>query len=127
MRKTLSPYKFKRLAAESLRNSLRLHGDAILLYLHHSYPSAFQLSVLSLEELAKAKSVAHYYYSEITNGGLSKNEKFEQDWLFLLFSHTWKQSSFVARDMFDYSPKLVRFIHAKELELKKAKSHIRRT
>ena len=118
MRKTLSPYKFKRIAAEALRNSLRLHFDAMLLFQHHSYPTAFQLSVLALEELAKAKEVSHYYYSAITNEG-RPNEAFEQEWLFMLFSHTWKQHAYVARDMYDFSPKLVRFIQSKELELKK--------
>lgn len=56
---TLTPYKLKRITTETLRNALRLHADALLLYSYNSYPSAFQLSILSLEELAKAKSVAH--------------------------------------------------------------------
>ena len=121
MRKTLSPYKFKRIAAEALRNSLRLHMDAMLLFHHNSYPSAFQLSVLALEELAKAKEVSHYFYSAITNEGLA-DEAFEQEWLFMLFSHTWKQYAFVARDTYDFSPKLVRFIQSKQLELKKQRA-----
>ena len=118
VRRTLSPYKFKRLAEEALRNSLRLHGDALLLHMHGSYPSAFQLSVLALEELSKAKAVSHYYYSAITNEGLPDAE-FEQEFLLWLYSHTEKQYAFVAREMFDYSPKLVRLIKAKKLELKK--------
>ena len=63
----LSKYKFKKIAEESLRNALRLHEDSILLYKNSSYPSSFQLSVLSLEEFAKAKWVDYYYYSTITN------------------------------------------------------------
>jgi AbiV family abortive infection protein len=118
MRTTLSKYKFKRLASESLHNALRLHADAILLYKSQSYPSSFQLSVLALEELAKAKWVSHYYYSSITNEGFPP-EVFEQGWLSLLYSHSEKQFSFVARDIFHYSPKLVRFIQTKQLDLKK--------
>lgn len=53
--KKLSKYKFKKLAEESLRNALRLHYDAMLLFSHASYPSAYHLSVLSLEELSKAE------------------------------------------------------------------------
>ncbi|MDI1361914.1 AbiV family abortive infection protein [Methylotenera sp.] len=121
MRTTLSRYKFQRLARESLRNSLRLHSDAILLYENSSYPSAFQLAVLALEELAKAKWVSHYYYSSITNEGFPEAD-FEQHWLMLLYSHTEKQYAFIARDVFDYSPKLVKFIKAKKLELKKQQS-----
>lgn len=121
MRTTLSKYKFKRLAKESLRNSLRLHSDAILLYTNQSYPSAFQLAVLALEELAKSKWVSHYYYSSITNEGFDDAE-FEQKWLTLLYSHTEKQFAFVGRDIFEYSPKLVRFIKLKQLEQKKQQS-----
>lgn len=121
MRTTLSRYKFKRIAKESLRNSLRLHGDAILLYTNQSYPSAFQLAVLALEELAKSKWVSHYYYSSITNEGFADAD-FEQKWLALLYSHTEKQFAFVGRDLFEYSPKLVRFIQSNQLEQKKQQS-----
>jgi len=121
MRKTLSPYKFKRIAKEALRNSLRLHNDAILLYTNLSYASAFHLSVLALEELAKAKWVSHYYYSSITNEGFPE-EELEQGWLTLLYSHTEKQYAFVGRDIYDYSPKLVRLIQSKKLEQKKQQS-----
>lgn len=117
-RSTLSTYKWKRLAEEALRNSLRLHMDSMLLHEYESYPSAFQLSVLALEELSKAKMVSHYYYASITNDGFPDSQ-FEQDWLKLLYSHADKQWAFVARDMFDYSPKFVRFIQAKALDLKK--------
>lgn len=118
MRSTLSPYKFKRLAKESLRNSLRLHMDSMLLHINGSYPSAFQLAVLTLEELSKAKWVSQYYYSSITNEGFPDAE-FEQVWLSLLYSHMQKQYAFVARDIFDYSPKFVHFIQTKALDLKK--------
>lgn len=116
--KRLSVYKFKRLAAESLRNALRLHADSILLFRSGSYPSAFQLAVLALEEFSKAKWIEHYYWSSVTNGGFPDFE-FEQQWLSLLYSHPKKQNHFVARDLFDYSPKLVRFIERRKLEERK--------
>ncbi len=121
MRTTLSQYKFKHIAKESLRNSLRLHSDAILLYLNKSYPSAFQLAVLALEELAKSKWTSHYYYSSITSKGFADAE-FEQKWLALLYSHTEKQFAFVGRELFDYSTKLVKFIQSNQLEQKKQQS-----
>lgn len=55
MKEGLSKYKFRKIAEESLKNALRLHTDSTLLFYHGSFPSAFQLSVLALEELAKAK------------------------------------------------------------------------
>jgi AbiV family abortive infection protein len=89
MRTGLSPYKYKRLAEESLRNALRLHCDSILLFISGSFPSAFQLSVLALEELAKAKWVDHVFYSSVTNEGLPDAQS-EQEWLSLLYSHPKK-------------------------------------
>ena len=123
----LSEYKFKKIAAESLRNALRLHEDSILLFKHGSYPSAFQLSVLSLEEFAKAKWVVHYYYATITNegfprkgeAGYSEYVKFEQEWLKLLYLHPEKQFSFISREPFDYSPSFISKIQERKLELQK--------
>lgn len=40
----------------------------------------------------------------------------------MLYSHTQKQYAFVATDIFEYSPKLVRFIKAKELDLAKQRA-----
>lgn len=123
----LSEYKFKKIAAESLRNALRLHEDSIVLFKHGSYPSAFQLSVLSLEEFAKAKWVDHYYYATITNGGFPKKGepgydeyvKFEQDWLKLLYLHPEKQLALISRETLDYSPNFVSKVQERKLELQK--------
>lgn len=118
MKEGLSKYKFRKIAEESLKNALRLHTDSTLLFYHGSFPSAFQLSVLALEELAKAKWVDHYYYSSITNDGFPDSD-FEQDWLKLLYLHPKKQFAFIARELFQYSPKFVKFIETRKLELKK--------
>ncbi|WP_196786283.1 AbiV family abortive infection protein [Burkholderia vietnamiensis] len=114
----LSLYKWKKLGKEALLNSLRLHRDAILLFKSNSFPSAFQLSVLSLEEFAKAKWIEHYYYSSITNCGFEEVES-EQGWLKLLYIHLEKQYAFVARDMLEYPPSLVEFIKSGGLERRK--------
>lgn len=45
--------KIERLASLAFRNALRLHFDSIILFNNKSYPSAFFLSVLALEELGK--------------------------------------------------------------------------
>lgn len=90
----MSKYKFKKLASESLKNGLRLHFDSILLYRVGSYPSAVQLSVLALEEIAKSYWIEHYYYASITNEGFP-DEEFEQKWLKLLFIHNKKHEAFI--------------------------------
>lgn len=117
----LSKYKYKRIAEWALRNALRLHADSIILFSSGSYPSSFQLSVLALEEFSKAKWVDHCFYSSVTNGGFM-DPKSEQEWLKLLYSHPEKQFAFIARDLFEFSPKLVRFIQSKKLEHKKQQS-----
>lgn len=125
--KRLSAYKYKKFAEESLKNALRFHIDSMILFKNHSYPSAFQLSILALEELAKAKWVDHVYYSTITNNGFPKENdeyyeehvKFEQEWLNMLFQHPIKQKAFVGPEIFDFSPKFVNKINEKKLEFQK--------
>ncbi|MFL6672802.1 MAG: AbiV family abortive infection protein [Massilia sp.] len=97
---------------------LRLHRDAIILFKAGSYPSAYQLGVLALEEFSKAKWVEHYYYSSVTNEGFPDAE-FEQGWLRLLYLHGEKQYAFVARDEFLYAPALVDFIRSGKLDQRK--------
>ncbi|MBB3169963.1 AbiV family abortive infection protein [Simiduia aestuariiviva] len=114
----ISKYKLNRIATESLRNAIRLHFDSVLLYENGSYPSALQLSVLALEEFAKANWVDHYIWSSETNEGYPTAE-LEQEWLKLLYLHPKKQWSFVARDTNDYSPKFISLIQSRKLEEKK--------
>lgn len=118
MKLGVSQYKLVRMAVESLKNSIRLHFDSILLFKNGSFPSAYQLSVLALEEFAKSKWVEHYVWSSITNGGYP-DEAFEQEWLQLLYKHPEKQWAFLAREIWDYSPKFAEFIKSRKLEEKK--------
>lgn len=114
----ISRYKLNKLASEALRNSLRLHFDSILLFNNESYPSAFQLSVLALEELSKAKWIDHYMWSSETNEGYP-HEEFEMKWLKLLYLHPEKQWNYVGREYFDYSPKFFKLVESGGLERKK--------
>lgn len=114
----LSKCKFKKMAVESLKNALRLHTDSTILFYHASFPSAFQLAVLAMEELSKTQWIDHYYYSSVTNEGFPDYD-FEQDWLNLLYSHPKKQYAFVARELFKYSPVFAKFVENRKLELKK--------
>jgi len=114
----LSKYKLIKIATESLRNSLRLHFDSILLYNNNSYPSAYQLSVLALEEFSKALWIEHYIDASETNSGYSPASD-EHEWLKLLYMHPKKQWNFVARETLDYSPKFIQLIKNRELENRK--------
>ena len=114
----ISKYKLNKIATESLRNTIRLHFDSVLLYGNGSYPSALQLSVLAMEEFSKANWVNHYIWSSETNDGYPDAE-FEQEWLKLLYLHPKKQWKFVAREKDDYSPKFISLIQGRKLEEKK--------
>ncbi|HHH1978699.1 TPA: AbiV family abortive infection protein [Yersinia enterocolitica] len=117
----ISRYKLNKIATESLRNTIRLHFDSVLLYENGSYPSAFQLSVLALEEFSKANWVDHYIWSCETNQGYPGAES-EQEWLKLLYLHPKKQWNFVAREIDDYSPNFISLIKNRKLEEKKQNS-----
>jgi AbiV family abortive infection protein len=118
MRATLSVRKYKQLAVESLRNSLRLLNDAVSLFSLRSYPSEFQLAVLSMEEYAKARWVEHVCYAELTNPGTS-DAGAEQSWLKYLYLHSEKQHAFLAREYFEFSPKFLRAVKDGELDRRK--------
>jgi AbiV family abortive infection protein len=114
----ISRYKLNRIAVEALRNCIRLHFDSILLFDNDSHPSAFQLSVLSLEEFAKAKWLEHYIWSSETNDGYPEAE-LEDKWMADLYRHPYKQLTFIAREIFDFSPKFAEFVKSRQLEVKK--------
>lgn len=117
-RTTLSKRKYRQLALESLRNALRLLRDAIALYDNGSYPTAFQLAILAMEEYVKSKWVDHVYDASITNGSFSSGE-FEQSWLKLLYLHPAKQEAFLGREYFEFSPKILKAASDGTLERKK--------
>jgi AbiV family abortive infection protein len=118
MRETLSIYKFKKIAEEALRNGIRLHIDSIILFSKDRIPSALQLSIIAMEEIAKAKSVEHYYFTSVTNVGFPDKE-FEQKWLNDLYFHPKKQYKFIGREFYRYSPKFVEHVKSKNLEQQK--------
>jgi AbiV family abortive infection protein len=119
--KTINYKKIQRLASEAFKNAIRLHLDSIVLFNNKSYASSFQLSVLSMEEMAKAKEIENYYFHTRFNKIKITAEQ-EIKWLERFHIHTAKQYSFVARDLFEYSPKYVIGIKKNLLEEKKQKA-----
>lgn len=117
----ISKYKLNKIAIESFRNALRLHFDAILLFNNGSYPSAYQLAILSLEEFSKAEWIDHYVWTSKTNDCYSSAEE-EHEWLKLLYLHPRKQWNFVAREWQYYSPSFLDFVQNGKLEHKKQNS-----
>jgi len=75
----------------AFKNGLRLHNDAIKLFNSKSYPSAYFLSVLALEEFGKAEALSHFLFywadSPFTEQEL-------QDWFSELYRHPFKHRAF---------------------------------
>lgn len=106
-----------------MKNAIRLHFDSILLFKNKSYPSAFQLSVLTLEEIAKSSWIDHYVYSSITNNGLPEpDSNEEQEWIKLLYIHTKKHFAFVNQNFHIINEDFYHFASESNLEFKKQKS-----
>lgn len=88
----ISLYKVDRMAGLSFENGLRLHFDSILLFANKSYPSAYFLSVLAIEEIGKAFLITDFLWHSRVDGRMEK--EWEEKFLELIYSHTVKQSSF---------------------------------
>ncbi|MFA1562806.1 AbiV family abortive infection protein [Aliivibrio fischeri] len=116
MSDNISKYRLNQLVVTTLNNVLRLHFDAILLYNNESYPSALQLSLSAIEELAKNNWINNYIY-------MSKiNAEPKHSWLKLLYLNHKKQWKFVDRNSKFYSAKLDDWIKSKKIEEEKQTS-----
>lgn len=114
-RTTLSKHKYKRLALESLRNSLRLLRDSVRLFNAGAYPTAAQIVILAIEELSKARAIDHVYESAVTNEGFL-GEVDEQKWLMAMHSHVIKQTWHLRDWFWEFSPKFRKLITSGGLE-----------
>jgi len=113
--------KVDKMAGLSLENALRLHFDSILLFKNQSYPSAYFLSVLALEEIGKAFLIMNFLYHSYTDGRME--EKWEEKFLKLIYSHHAKQNSFAYNlDSPMPSSKFFKSLYSGELEILKQNS-----
>jgi AbiV family abortive infection protein len=88
----ISLNKLDKMAGLSFENGLRLHFDSILLFENKSYPSAYFLSVLAIEEIGKAFLIEDFLWLSLCDGRMEK--EWEEKLLERIYFHTAKQSSF---------------------------------
>lgn len=108
--------KFDEIAGLAFTNCLRFHFDAILLFDHASYPSAYFLSVLSVEEYGKVINILDliYFYSI----GSWTDEIAEEFFNNILF-HTYKQKKYASYHK-DILPKeYIENVYKGKLEIEK--------
>lgn len=123
MSKSRRKKKFEKFSTEAIRNALRLHFDSILLYEKESFASAFHLSVLALEEIAKSDWIDHYVETTTTNHGLPEPDgDDEQQWVKLLYIHTKKHFAFINQQYHFLEDSFYKFAESSKLEYKKQKS-----
>ena len=84
--------KIDKMAGLSFENGLRLHFDSIVLFNSKSFPSAFFLSVLAIEEIGKSFLLTDFLFHSRIDGRMG--EKMEKKWLGLIYLHRTKQNSF---------------------------------
>ena len=89
--------KIARMAGLAFQNALRLHFDAIRLYKIPSFASALALSVLSMEELAKANALEDIaWHALIDNAPISDGWNISRKYF---YDHKSKQMSFASRNL----------------------------
>ncbi len=86
--------KVDKMAGLAFKNGLRLHFDSILLFKNKSFPSAFFLSVLAIEEIGKSFMLMDFLFHSI-NGRWKKQE--EEEFFGYLYYHTVKQQNFASQ------------------------------
>lgn len=94
--------KIDKMSGLAIENGLRLHFDSIKLFEINSFPSAFFLSNIALEEIGKSWLLMDFMYHEYTNQKVTKNVEYDQKTLKQILSHRRKQISF-ANNLEDHS------------------------
>ena len=84
--------KIDKMAGLSFENGLRLHLDSMVLFNNKSFPSAFFLSVLAIEEIGKSFLLMDFIFHSRIDGRMG--EKIERKWIELIYLHRTKQNSF---------------------------------
>lgn len=84
--------KIEKMACLALKNGLRLHFDSILPFKNKSFPSAYFLSVLALEEIGKFFLIEDFWWHSKIDGRMEK--EWEEKFIELIYFHRPKQNSF---------------------------------
>ncbi len=92
--------KISRMCILCYKNCIRLHNDSILLFRNGSYPTAYAISVIALEEMGKYMTLSHglfYNYFEF-----GSDEDFVNKVINGTYDHRLKQRVFANYDWHDY-------------------------
>jgi len=120
-KKNVNLKKIERMAVASYHNALRLHEDAILLYKKNRYPSSYNLSVHSLEEIGKYSWLDDFVYHSRIDGRMTIKE--EEIFIGSIYHHRAKQNMFsYDNNPIDADKDILKLIHSGKLEKQKQES-----
>ena len=119
--KNVNLKKIERMAVASYQNALRLHEDAIMLFKKKRYPSAYNLSVHSLEEIGKYYWLDDFVYHSRIDGRMTIKE--EEIFIGSIYHHRAKQNMFsYDNNPIDADKDILKLIHSGNLEKQKQES-----
>jgi AbiV family abortive infection protein len=109
------------MAVAAYQNALRLHEDAIMLFKKKRYPSAYNLSVHSLEEIGKYYWLDDFVYHSRIDGRMTIKE--EETFVGSIYHHRAKQNMFsYANNPTDGAKDILKLINLRKLEKQKQES-----
>ena len=113
--------KMDRMGVLSFENALRLHEDSILLFKRQRFPSAYALSVLSLEEIGKYFIIEDFVWHSRIDGRYPP--EWEQKIVGLTYNHRHKQNRFASHvDLPMFAKRAIKDIYDGKVENKKQDS-----
>jgi AbiV family abortive infection protein len=112
--------KLDRMAGLVFQNCIRLHFDSITLFESGSFPSAFFLSILSLEEYGKIFWIEDLLWHSLVEGRWES--EWEQKWLQSTLDHGIKQRTFRHHHQFSLPKWFVNAVETGKLEVEKQNS-----
>ncbi len=119
MKKLININKIEKMASLAFVNCIRLHKDSILLYDNGSYPSAYFLSVISLEEFGKVLWLSDALFH---TRGDEMDRVSQEMWIESIFSHQRKQGIFAYEFMLELPKPFLKLIRENRIETEKQNS-----
>lgn len=94
-------HKISKMEELAFENAIRLHKDSAVLFKNKSYPSAFFLSVLAMEEFGKAIIFSDMVFNSLISGPRTSIRNFPVDFFGIksiegIYQHRLKQSRFAS-------------------------------
>lgn len=114
--------KLSRMCVLCYKNCVRLHNDSILLYKNGSYPTAYAISIIALEEMGKYITLSNgLFYGSFS---IDVDEAFISEVLSDTYNHRSKQRIFLNYDWSDSFSRDLFLLKKKNLDHNKIRAEV---